>query len=207
MSTVLAGRRHDVAPGGNEDAEANIVEYFFEQHLIFKSRWLLAPVYGILIVTLVLLLLMACSHLYDMIVPLTMTALTITGILEIVEIALVMNLILMILFVGYSNFVSHIRFDKKDAPQWLRGLRYGELKVQLIGSMIAISGIILLKQFVAIMGSKSGDIDLTKTILLVVIHITFLLSGTILAIINKISDHASSGSNPSTTKVQDQLLG
>ena len=51
----------------------------------------------------------------------------------------VMNLVLMVLFVGYVNFVSVIRPEKEeDWPKWMGYLDYSGLKIQLLGSIIAV---------------------------------------------------------------------
>jgi uncharacterized protein (TIGR00645 family) len=98
---------------------------------------------------------------------------------------LVMNLVLMILFVGYVNFVSIIKFEKiEDKPVWLGYLDYSGLKIQLIGSIIAISGIMLLRVFVDMI--DANKLDTRKIILLISLHMTFVVSALVLAVVNKL---------------------
>ncbi|MFP3632982.1 YqhA family protein, partial [Burkholderia sp. SIMBA_045] len=61
------------------------------------------------------------------------------------------NLLLMVIFSGYENFVSKIDVaDHKDRPDWMGKVDFGGLKLKLIASIVAISGIHLLKGFMNI---------------------------------------------------------
>ncbi|WP_419616068.1 YqhA family protein [Thiolapillus sp.] len=71
------------------------------------------------------------------------------GILSLIDLVLVANLMLIIVFAGYENFVSRIDVaDHKDRPEWMGKVGFTDLKIKLIGSIVAISGIELLKLFV-----------------------------------------------------------
>jgi uncharacterized protein (TIGR00645 family) len=72
----------------------------------------------------------------------------IAQVLVLVDLILVMNLVLMVIFVGYVNFVSPIHPSatrKEDWPKWMGHLDYSGLKVQLLGSIIAVSSISILR--------------------------------------------------------------
>lgn len=59
------------------------------------------------------------------------------------------NLLLIIIFAGYGNFVSKINTgNHEDRPDWMGHVSFTDLKIKVIGSIIAISGIELLKAFV-----------------------------------------------------------
>ena len=55
----------------------------------------------------------------------------------------------MILFAGYENFVSKIgpARDSEDKPSWMGKVDFSGLKLKLVGSIVAISGINLLEAF------------------------------------------------------------
>ena len=117
------------------------------ERLLFSSRWLLAPFYVGLVLAIVLLLIKFVRELVGLI-PLAMhggTGETIVGILSLVDLALVANLLLIIIFAGYENFVSKIHTgNNEDRPEWMGHVDFSDLKIKLIGSIVAISGIELL---------------------------------------------------------------
>jgi uncharacterized protein (TIGR00645 family) len=173
---------------------AERAEHFWEDKIIFGSRWLLAPAYGVLVLVLVVLAYKALEEFWELLFKWRNAdeARAIAQVLVIVDIVLVMNLVLMMLFVGYQNFVSRVRsFDEDvsvDAPSWLGLLDYSGLKIQLIGSIIAISGIMLLRVFVDMIDSEKADV--TKIVLMMSLHMTFVVSALILAIVNRLKIHS-----------------
>ena len=83
------------------------VERGFES-IIFNSRWLMAPFYFGLVVSLAVLLLKFCMVLYEFVVhaPGSKESDIILGVLGLIDISLTGNLILIVVFSGYENFVS-----------------------------------------------------------------------------------------------------
>ena len=154
---------------------------------------MLAPAYGVLVLVLAVLAYKAVEEFWELLIKWRNAdeARAIAQVLVIVDIVLVMNLVLMVLFVGYQNFVSRVKsFDEKvsvDAPSWLGLLDYSGLKIQLIGSIIAISGIMLLRIFVDMLDSDKPDV--TKIVLMMSLHMTFVISALILAIVNRLKVH------------------
>lgn len=70
----------------------------------------------------------------------------ISQILLIVDLALVIDLTYMVMIIGYNNFVSRLRAEKcKDRSEWLSSLDYAGLKIQVLGSVIAVSTINMLR--------------------------------------------------------------
>ena len=90
------------------------------------------------------------------------------------------------IFSGYENFVSKINIasDAEDRPSWMGKVDYSGLKVKLIGSLVAISVIELLKDFV----EAHHAIDVTAVKWRIAIHLTFVLSGLLFAVMDYISD-------------------
>jgi len=71
----------------------------------------------------------------------------IVGVLILVDVALIMNL-LIIIFSGYENFVSKMDMEGHEGrPDWMGHIGFSDLKIKAIASIVAISGIELLKAF------------------------------------------------------------
>jgi uncharacterized protein (TIGR00645 family) len=86
---------------------------------------------------------------------------------------------------GYENFVSRIDITgMTDKLSWFGKLDAGSLKIKLASSIVAISAIHLLKAFL-----DSGDIPTERLIMLVVIHLTFVVSALLLAYLDKMVSH------------------
>jgi uncharacterized protein (TIGR00645 family) len=164
------------------------VEHSLE-NTIFKSRWLLAPFFLGLIFSLVLLMIKFFQefwHLATHVVTAT-EADVIVGILALVDMALVGSLLLMIIFSGYEIFISKIDFvDDKDRPDWMGKVDFSGLKLKVIGAIVAISAIDLLKSFMNIPAEMTDEHANTMQ-WKVIIHMTFVLSGVLFAVMDKVA--------------------
>ncbi len=110
----------------------------------------------------------------------------ILAVLTLVDMSLVGNLLLMVIFAGYENFVSKIDVGKhEDRPEWMGKVDYSGLKIKLLASIVAISGIELLKAFVNV--HEMTDRDMAWK---VGIHLTFVVSGVLLALMDKITENS-----------------
>ncbi|MEQ8612812.1 MAG: YqhA family protein [Gammaproteobacteria bacterium] len=73
---------------------------------------------------------------------------TVLAVLSLIDLVLVGNLVLLVIFAGYENLVSKIETSKQpDRPSWLGTVDMSALKLSLIASIIAISAIQFLKSF------------------------------------------------------------
>jgi uncharacterized protein (TIGR00645 family) len=166
------------------------IENSFERGL-FASRWLMAPMYLGLVVSLAMLVVVFLQELcYYASKVLTMGADEgILAVLTLIDLSLAANLLLIVLFSGYENFVSKLDIaDTTDRPDWMGKVDFSGLKMKLIASIVAISGIHLLKVFMEI-GKASPDkvVTASQMYLMVVIHLTFVLSGVLLALMDWLS--------------------
>ena len=99
---------------------------------------------------------------------------------------LVLNLLLMVLFVGYINFISKIHTDKQeDWPDWMNHLGYSGLKVQLLGSVIAVATIQLLRTFIEL--SNAANANFERLVWQVVIYVVFVVAVFLIATVNWIN--------------------
>ena len=177
--------------GGGTAAEVPVssrVERAIESAL-FGSRWLLVPFYLGLVGSIVALLFKFVVDLCDLAIVLfhgDVPQVTVL-ILELLDIVLLANLVLIVVFAGYESFVSKMEIARasRDRPEWMGKVDYSSLKMKLIGSIVAISAIGLLQDFIA--GSES-PINETTTRWRVIVHCTFLLSGVLFATMDLISE-------------------
>lgn len=158
--------------------------------LLFASRWLMAPVYFGLVIAMVILLLKFGNELLDLALGFSEASSgnIIIGVLTLVDVALIMNLLIIIIFSGYENFVSKMDLgDHEDRPEWMGHIGFTDLKIKVIGSIVAISGIELLKAFMNV--DEYTDKHLAW---LIGLHITFVFSGVMYALMDRLS-HQSHG--------------
>ncbi|WP_312160406.1 TIGR00645 family protein [Phenylobacterium sp.] len=152
---------------------------------LFHSRWLMAPFYVGLVAALMALLVVffneavhELSHLFVM-----KPNQAIMMVLSLIDLSLAGNLLLIVIFSGYENFVSKIdTADDEDRPSWMGTVDFSGLKMKLIASIVAISAIALLKAFMEL--SEGKELSDRSLMWLVVIHITFVVSGVLLALMD-----------------------
>lgn len=95
------------------------------------------------------------------------------------------------LFSGYENFVSKLDIeDTVDRPTWMGTVDFAGLKLKLIASIVAISGIHLLKRFMEIGDTTDAPFEANQLKWLVIIHITFVISGVLLAVMDWVTARA-----------------
>ncbi len=150
------------------------------EHLLFTSRWLMAPVYLGLVLAMLVLLFKFVKEVWSLFAHLATASGgdLIIGVLSLVDIALIMNLLIIIMFSGYENFVSKMEdlHEHQDRPDWMGHIGFSDLKMKLIGSIVAISGIELLKGFMNVANLTDRQLGW-----MVGIHVTFLFSGLLYA--------------------------
>ena len=160
------------------------IEHGLEMFM-FGSRWLLVPFYMGLVGGIALLLVKFVKS-FVALVPTVFTGdsgAALLGILSLVDITLVANLFIIIIFAGYENFVSKIDTgESEDRPSWMGHVSFSDLKLKLIGSIVAISGIELLKYFINVKEVSTHELAWA-----VGIHLTLVFSGVMFALMDRIS--------------------
>ena len=160
------------------------LELFIEE-MLFQSRWLLAPFYIGLVVSLFLLLIHFAVQLVGLVgnIHVASESEVILGVLALIDLVLVSNLVLIVIFSGYENFVSRFELDSHDRPEWMTKVDFGGLKQKLMSSIVAISAIQVLKAFMNV-----ASYDNTKLMWLAGIHLLFLGSMLIVAIADRLAE-------------------
>jgi len=86
------------------------------------------------------------------------------------------------LYVGLLLALLPILY-RLDRPHWMGHVDYSGLKIKLIGSLVAISVIELLKDFM-----KEGTFDANREGWRIGIHMTFVISGVLFALMDMMAD-------------------
>ncbi len=170
-------------------AKPNSVEYGVEW-ILFASRWLMAPFYLGLVVSLVALLF---TFLKDLVTTLPALAsmkeaAVALWLLGLIDLSLLGNLLLTVILAGYENFVSRTEMEKHpDWPVWMGKVDFSGMKLKLIASISAISAIHLLEIFLTPEKLEPENLGW-----LLAIQGAILLSGVMLALMDFIAERAKS---------------
>lgn len=158
------------------------------ERTLFASRWVMAPFYLGLALGIILLLVKflqelfhAVSHAFSM-----SESEMVLSILALIDLSLAANLLLLVIFSGYENFVSKLDIgEHRDRPEWMGKIDYSGMKLKLVASIVAISAIQLLRAFMNI--ENHDNVELAW---LVGIHMTFVVSGVLLAFMDRLTESA-----------------
>lgn len=188
----VADAVHDLAENAVKSTADSSVRTFHRaetafEALLYAGRWMLAPLYLGLLASLAILLvrfvdafIVMASHANSG----SLQTLTLE-ILELLDMTLLGNLVVIMILSGYENFVSkiHAADDSVDRPAWMGKVDYSGLKIKLIGSLVAISVIELLRDFIGIKDMTDRDVQWR-----IGIHMTFLLSGILFAVMDYVAE-------------------
>ncbi len=172
------------------------------ESLLFNSRWLMAPAYVGLVVTLAMLLVTFGQELFAAlpgVLHMTNEEIILL-VLSLIDLTLAMNLVLIVVFSGYENFVSKIDTgDSVDRPQWMGTLDFSGLKMKLIGSIVAISAISLLRAFMTL-SDLSEPLDQPRLGWMIALHLTFIVSGLLFAIMDWVASKIGEKEGPAAPR-------
>jgi uncharacterized protein (TIGR00645 family) len=143
------------------------------QKLLFAHKWMLYPFYVGLAIALICYGIKYCETLLHFVI--TFQSMTENDImlnfLQLVDIVMVANLIKMVITGSYQVFVDRIKENTERVSS-------GVLKVKMGTSLIGITSIHLLQVFI------KPPKDLVELYIKVGVHIVFLISAAVLALIN-----------------------
>jgi len=155
--------------------------------LMYRSRWLLAPIYlglSFALVALGIKFFQEVVHLLSHILELPEANMVLI-VLSLIDMALVGGLIIMVMMSGYENFVSQLNVaDNEEKLGWLGKMDSSSLKLKVAASIVAISSIHLLKVFMAV-----NDTNNDKLMWYVIIHLTFVVSALLMGYMDKLTKH------------------
>jgi uncharacterized protein (TIGR00645 family) len=163
--------------------QATAFERNFELWL-FRARWLLAPIYAGMVVALAGLVVVfgiELKHTAEQLFS-AHPKYTLVTIIQLVDVSLAASLVLVVVLSGYRNFISERGPDSTSAaPRWMGDIDFAGLKLKLMSSLIAISGVALLKAFVELTDDEGGP-DAQRLAWMIGIHMTFVISALLLAL-------------------------
>ena len=156
-------------------------------YALFFARWLMAPFYVGLIVALGAILVVFARELFEDLAGLAglKPEKAILMALSLIDLSLVGNLLLVVTYSGYENFVARIAVrDAADRPSWMGTIDFSGLKMKLIASIVAISAIALLKAYLEI---EETGVDAPRLGWMIGVLLTFVVSGVLLALMDWIN--------------------
>ena len=156
------------------------------EYVLFNSRWIMAPFYVGLVVALAVMFLKFLRMLWEFILHAqgSKSTETILDVLSLIDVTLVCNLILIVVFSGYETFVSRIDTSGNPSwPIWITRIDFAGLKQKLLASIVAISAIHVLEAFLNI----DAAFDATRMTWLVAVHLVFVISALLLALSDRLA--------------------
>lgn len=160
------------------------MELRFER-LLLGSRWLLVPLYVMLMLVLVVFSVRAALeiwHLFGHLLDLSESQ-VILATLSLIDMVLIGNLVVMVALSGYETFVSRVDIQPGvEKPAWLGKYDPGTIKLKVSASLVAISAINLLRNYL-----DTAAFDVVKLSTLTGVHLAFVVSALILAWVDKIA--------------------
>ena len=165
----------------------------FIETVIYRARWLLAPIYfglSLAILALGIKFFLELIHLMTDILHMS-EADMILIVLSLVDIAMVGGLLLMVMISGYENFVSQLDIpESEEKLTWLGKMDSSSLKAKIAASIVAISSIHLLKKFMA-----AETIENDKLMWFVIIHLTFVFSAFAMGFLDMLNNRQNKAKN------------
>jgi uncharacterized protein (TIGR00645 family) len=162
------------------------MERFIERVLV-AGRWLMAPLYLGLALLLFLFVVQFFAELVHLVAALAAHEdlhLTLAT-LRLLDLVLVAGLVVMVMISGFENYIAKIDLgDLREGLKWLTRLDAGSIKVKIMGSIAVISAIYLLELFFDI-----DQVANDKLLWLVVLHLTFVATAVLLALLDRLSEH------------------
>jgi uncharacterized protein (TIGR00645 family) len=153
---------------------------------LFRSRWLMAPFYLGLVVALAMLLVAFVLDIGHEVadLPRFSAERAIAMVLLLIDLSLVGNLLLIVIFSGFENFVAKIKSVRDaDRPEWMGTIDFSGMKMKLISSIVAISTVALLRAFIDLT-TRDGMVDSNRLAWLLGIHGTLVVTGVLFALMD-----------------------
>ncbi|HCJ6653989.1 TPA: TIGR00645 family protein [Klebsiella oxytoca] len=153
--------------------------------VLFGARWIMAPVYLGLSVSLIVLAYKFFVELYEIVLNVARynNEEIILSLLSLIDFVLIGGLLVMVIFSGYENFVS--RFNVKGADSelsWIGKMDVESLKNKVFFSVVSISTIHLLGVFM-----ESKTIPNDKIIMYMGLQLCFVITALLMQVLEKLS--------------------
>lgn len=156
------------------------------ERMLFAGRWLVVPFYLGLLVSLLFL---GWAFVKELVTYLGKIATldvdtAILATLSLIDIALVANLVVISVLASYETMVSRIDTGA-ERPGWMGSLGFADVKQKLFTSIVAISGIQLLKVAMGLDGPRPPSKE--ALLWLTIVHLVFVATTLLSALAESIS--------------------
>jgi uncharacterized protein (TIGR00645 family) len=155
------------------------------ERLVLGLRWLLLPLYLLLLFALLLIYAVVGRELWH--VAMEIAAITeidlVVSLCSVLDLVLLGNLLVMVAVASYESYISRIDLPAALKPEWLGKLDSGNVKVKVAVSVSMISAIHLLRAFLR------DDAD-DRLIVLAGVQIVFILSTLGVALVDRTARYA-----------------
>lgn len=154
------------------------------ERVIFATRWLLLPFLAGLGLAILAYLLSFGGEVVHLVLDIFTISKSeaLMSMLKLVDSVLVASLVIMVIIAGYESMISKLDVDaERHGISWLGKLDAGSLKIKVATSIVAISSIHLLQAFMDV-----DKISNDKLMWLVIIHLTFVVSSVLLAVLDRL---------------------
>jgi uncharacterized protein (TIGR00645 family) len=151
--------------------------------LLLAARWLLAPIYLGLLACVILLIVKFVQDFVNSVHGLLAMSATevILDVLQLVDIALVANLVLIVVFAGWQAVIGPLLGG--GARSQFTGLGFGAVKLRLIASIAAIAAILILETFMHVDQGST-----VRALWQLAILLGIGLTGVLLALMDRLSE-------------------
>lgn len=152
------------------------------ESLLLGTRWLLLPLYVALLASVLAIYVMVgreLLHLFGGILTIPESELVLV-LLAVLDLCLVANLLVMVAISSYESFISRIDVAQETAkPEWLGKMDSANVKLKVSLSIVMISAIHLLRAFMM-------DTDTAKLVVMAGVHMVFVASAVLLAVVDRL---------------------
>ncbi|GBQ35174.1 TIGR00645 family protein [Gluconacetobacter azotocaptans] len=179
---------------GPHPQDASLRPEHVAERAFFATRWLAAPLYLGLAVGLIVIPVKFFQLAWGLLAHVFILQFddVFVGILDLIDLVMLANLLLIVMFSGYENFVSRLDIrDHPDFPSWIGHVTFGDIKLKLMASIVAMSGIHLLADFIRVDAMTNRALAWT-----VGIHLAFVASGVLLSVMDRLMEPA--GGHPAS---------
>jgi uncharacterized protein (TIGR00645 family) len=167
--------------GLSEDIEARIRRNL--GRLIFLARWIMAPIYLGLLASLCLVMVKFVQQVVGAFAHLLAESSSeiIIAVLSLVDLALVGNLVVIVMFSGWSSVVGPLLRAEAALPHGV--LDFSTVKLRLVASIAAIAGIQILETFMHI-----EDVPAAAAMWQLLILLGIAVTGVLLALMDRLAE-------------------
>lgn len=156
--------------------------------IMLAGRWLMLPFFVGLLIAILLLLYKFGVELIGGFqrLPGASSAEVIVRVLNLVDYVLTANLILIVIFAGYDNFIARLQTAKDvPLPDGITKIGFTDLKQKILGSIVALAAVEMLEVYMNLQTYP----DTSKLGWMIGMQVTFVASMLVLALADRLGEN------------------